>query len=733
MASYSIDNGNVVTVTDNEWPDLIDKMEVKNGVLNIKNESDDIKLLQFDDINISVHSFGELNIVGKLIKVYTANGELSQEFDLPIPGHSIGGIFVKNPETEELEIWRNINGGKMDFEFSDFTSNTKSGRIFKIDDNKIQFTDTDDGGVIPYENAEVYIPNIIVSTKDGDEESSHARFSDSLGGKISINNVAFSNFTNVYSDLAFISIKNTSLLKSINMYYVNKGNLSNIIVSNDSNYSSGISISYVNNLTIDNIHAQSVKSYGVNVSYVNNIKIESAVGYLIKRDSSSDAAINLNTVQDFNINNIEAIGGMVYVNNSSNGVIDNIKTLNNIKNERSSSYSQPNIKVDSSANITIKNIHIPENGSAYDSFVNVLNSSKIDILGMEANDDYANYLVRCDVAYDCKFVDISAKDVRSDNTVRADNKSNKLLFQNLTTNNKRDYRIYSKNTQVKGVYSDNIILSKGATNTTTFQMYDDDNSGKIFINFIQSNDVKVIEGNPKFDYTSGVLLSNKDVFDYQSSFIFRGIQFKDEDVELNPSNSKIRVLFSVKTSDVETDFKLLTKENLLDVNEIINDKSFLLTIRVDAKDLDDGDFATLNNLTIKTSDDRFNYPIYFKRINIVFDELVSSDNNAKFSLMYKDSYKSGEGFVLSDKNGDPIAGSVDGKKMVSFEYDYMYNDENNRKPNSPFDVVLVVTGQSTTEPVVVYGEINENIDSTFTINSRPDKAYMLFEKLKNNN
>ena len=733
MASYSIDNGNVVTVTDSEWPDLIDKMEVKNGVLNIKNDSDDIKLLQFDDINISVHSFGELNIVGKLVKVYTANGELAQEFDLPIPGHSIGGVFVKNPETEELEIWRNISGGKMDFEFSDFTSNTKSGRIFKIVDNKIQFTDTDDGGVIPYENAEVYIPNIIVSTKDGDGESSHARFSDSLGGKISINNVAFSNFTNVYSDLAFISIKNTSLLKSINMYYVNRGILSNLIVSNDSSYSSGISISYVNNLTIDNIHAQSVKSYGVNIAYVNNIKINSAVGYLIKRDSSSDAAINLNTVQDFNINNIEAIGGMVYVNNSSNGTINNVEALNNIKNERSSSYSQPNIKVDSSANITIKKIHIPENGSAYDSFVNVLNSSKIDIIGVEANDDYANYLVRCDVAYDCKFVDISAKDVRSDDTVRADNKSNKLLFQNLTTNNKRDYKIYSKNTQVKGVYSDKIILSKGATNTTTFQMYDDDNSGKIFINFIQSDDIKVIEGNPKFDYTSGVLLSNKDVFDYQSSFVFRGIQFKDEDVELNPSNSKIRVLFSVKTSDVETDFKLLTKENLLDVNEIINNKSFLLTIRVDAKDLDDGDFATLNNLTIKTSDDRFNYPIYFKRINIIFDELVSSDNNAKFSLMYKDSYKSGEGFVLSDKNGDPIAGNVDGKKMVSFEYDYMYNEENNREPNSPFDVVLVVTGRSTTEPVVIYGEINENIDSTFTINSRPDKAYMLFEKLKNNN
>jgi len=732
MATYSISDGQTVNINKDNWPDVVEGIDIENGILNISNDTDEIKLLKFNDIDIKIDSFGSMNVSGQLVKVLDGNGELGQSISLPIPGHSIGIIFVKNPDTKLIEIWRCVNAGSMDYDFSSFPTNSEGGFVYKIEDDAIKFTDTTDGGVVLYDGAEVYIPNIVFSTGDGDSESSHASFESGLGGKLTLKNICFSNFSMSFSDFNYLNLTNVSILKGTSIRYINTGVINLVGISGDSNYSAGASLSYLNNLNIDKLIAQTVKSSGISISYVNSIKMSNSTGVLISRDSSTDAAIYLNTVQDFKLSGCRVIGGMLYTKNCSNGEIDGTNCSNTINLTHSSSYSQPNIKIDSSSALKITNSIIPNGGSSYDSFINILNSSKIDTIGLNADDNYANYLIRCDVAYDCKFVDIYAKDVRSSDVVRMDNKSSKLLLQNARTENKKTYTIYSKDTQVKGIYADDVNIGNGATNTTLFQLFNDDNKGNIFINMIQNNNVKVLSGVPKFDYTSGVLLKKDCVLVYQSDYVLRGVTFDDVDPVVNSSNNKIRVLFAVKTAETTTDYALLTKENLTAINSVIDGKSFSLLLKIDAQDLDDGETGILYNIKLGTNDNRFKYPVYFKEISIMFDDLTVSDPNATFALMYKNNYDKGIGAILTDKDGNPITGKVNGNSILKFEYDYEYNSESARTPNKPFDVVLVATGESVTEPVVIFSEVNDVNVAAFTVNSRPDKAYAIVQELLDN-
>jgi hypothetical protein len=129
MATYSISDGQTININKDNWPDVVEGIDIENGVLNISNDTDEIKLLKFNDIDIKVDSFGSMNVSGQLVKVLDGNGKLGQSVALPISGHSIGTVFVKNPNTKLIEIWRCVNAGAIDNDFSSFPTNSEGGFV----------------------------------------------------------------------------------------------------------------------------------------------------------------------------------------------------------------------------------------------------------------------------------------------------------------------------------------------------------------------------------------------------------------------------------------------------------------------------------------------------------------------------------------------------------------------------------------------------------------------------
>jgi len=733
MADFTVTNGDVVSITPDNWPDLITKLEIQDGSFNVANNTDEIKLLQFDKIYIKVFSLGKLNISGKLVPIATSDGSLGQEIELPFPDHTLGGVFIETaPDSGEYELWRCINAGAIDYQFSDFAANELTGRVFRIEDGKIKFTDTTDGSLVPAEGCKIFIPNIIMSTTDGDSNSSSVRFYTGLGGFISLNNVAISNVTMNLSDLTYLKMHYVTVKKPTYMNYCSNVNIKNSIFACDSTYSSGISIRYSNDMEINNLVSQSVKSYGFALSYCNNVTAKNIFGYLIKRDSGTDYAVMFDTVQNLVTDNINNVGGALKLNNINNTEIGVVNSSNTVNLQNSSNNSQPNVFLEGCSGIKLNKIKIPAGGGSYDSFLRVLNSSKIDMLSMEADDDYANYVVRCDVAYSCKFVNARFKGCRNSATVKMDNMSDDLLVQNFVSDSPRKYSINSKNTQVKGVYASEIVINNGAENTTLFEIYKDNEEGELLIHFTKNKTSNILNGEPKFEYGTGLHLKKGDIVEYKAPFSLRGITFKDQEPQIEGGNSDLRFLFKIKTAETETDYMLFNAEKLTSINNMIDGESFEFYLKIDASDLDDNVTLVLNKVKIATNDIRFAYPIYFKPITIMFDALLQSDPDATYALMYKDSYLNGEGYIVRDKNGNPIIGKVNGAEKLTFEYDYLYNDENGRTPNQPFDVVLVVTGKSIAEPVELLTTVSEDSDAVFNVISKADKAYALALELLNN-
>jgi hypothetical protein len=728
MAEYIINDGKVVNVDENNWPSIVSKVEITDGILNFLNNSDEIKLLKFDEIKAVIKSFGQMNVKGKLVEVYQSNGELGQSFSLPIENHSIGGIFVEKEPGGELELWRCINFGSMSHEFDDFAKDNVIGNVYKIADGKITFTDNKDYSNVPGKDCKVFIPNIIISTKDGDNNNKHARIDNDNGGNISFDTVAFSNFYGSYSGMSNIKFKDTLFGYPLNISYVNSININNILVSNNTSYATGITMAYCQDVQLKNIVSQSTKSYGVNISYSKGVSVDNVFGLLVSRDSNTDAAIYFYTVQGLECGKLYPLGGMALFKNTNNTNINYISCVNNLKKELTSSYSQPNVKIQDSSGVVINEVEIVDNGSSYDSFVNVVNSSNVKVLKLTTNENYANYAVRCDVVYDSVFANFSFGGTRSNNTIRLDNKSNNVLIQKFISNELQTYKIGAKNSTLKGVYSDQIEFDDGAYNSIGHQLYTSSDEGAIDILFTKNNFYKIINGKPRFSYGNSINVKKDDEIVVRFPFLLRGVQLLEKEPVVNGKDiDDLRIFVKAKTKEITTDYMLLKKENLSKIQDKIGDNGFELFIKFDGVNLDEYTTAVVKEIKLYTNDSRFDYPLDFKKITIMLDKMIQSDKKAVFALMYKKTYLNNEAVIVEDKNGYPIYGRVGGKSVLEFDYDYKYNNQANRTPNEPFEVVLVVNSPSFSEPIVIESKIDKDIDSAFNVTSIKDKAFELAE------
>ena len=727
----NVKNGQTLTITESSWPDKITSLNV-DGSLFITNGADDVKLLEFSKgLNLVVT--GQMSVTGKMVELATASGEYGQKIDSPIKGHVIPALWIETaPNSGKYEKWRCINAGSIDYKFSDFAAKEKVGKVFRYDNDQIVFSDKEGDALIPVKDSKIIIPNIIMSVEDG-ESSSPAYFQSNGGGIVTLRRVLGSTFDVSLSSYAQAVYNQIGTVKPVYLSYISSLNCNDVAIANDSNYSSGFVVSYCSESKITDILAQSVKSYGIVLQYVTKPDVRDVLGIIIKRDSNTDYAVSLNTVSDAVMESISTAGGSLGIENGNNLTINNIFPSDNVLYQGNTSYAQKNILVENSSNINLNNIYIDEGSVASESIVSVVNSSKVNVVKVKSEDKNTDSALLLAVASESKFAQFDIEGVNDlQSSIDVDNRSINNVFQNISIKGVDSITYGGINTLVKGVTGTDISVIDGAYNTIFAQLQDENNNGKLIVRMTQNNFSKTIEGNPVFEYDEGVVIGKNDIVDIQIPDPIGGIQFNGAP-KIEGGNSDLRVFFKVLAGTFESDYLLLTQDNLESINDNIKDELFNLIIRVDGSALADNTKLKVTKIYIPTQDNKIIYPVFFKKIIINFDKLIQSDSTAVFGLMFKDTYNNGKGIFLRDKSGKPIMDKVNGRDRIVYKYDYEYDNTAGRIPGKDFDVIAVLNSQSLTAPIELTQTITKDGTAAVSFNYSKDKAFEIFSDIIKNN
>jgi len=714
-----------LNIDENSWPDKITKFEV-DGELTIINTTDEVKLLELNE-GLYVNNRGKVSISGKLVELGTSNGETSQSFPLPIEGYSIAGLWIETaPGSGKYEIWRCINLGGLDVGFDAFANDKRVGRVFRIEDNKIVFSDSTDYSCIPDKDCKIMIPNIIIATTGGDSASSLATINSSQGGEHIYRNVSFGNMKTNISGAKKAILNYVSFYKNTSLTYLTELRTDNFVVATDSQYSSGIIISYCSVLELSNTEGQSYKSYGLSIQYNNGPELNNVVGYTIARDSGTDSAINIGTVSNLKGDSLRVVGAELLLSNVNSSRIDNLTAIDSPKLNSSSSYTQSNVKIDSSNEVTVNNITIPAGGAAYSSPVFVVASNNVTVSNVVSDNDGVNYGAILQVAFGCKLANFKLAGVKNTNKpVSVDNRSANVKIQNFDIGAYDNVKIGGLDVAVKGLTANDIVFTEGSSDSVFSQVYTGDNVGKIVINLMENKNSKIINGAPSFLYTGGLDVKKDDVVEIYAPHAFRGITLKDS-YSIDGGDDNLRIFVKAIIGEEQTDWILLSSDGLTELKNKINNRAFRLGIRIDASQLETDDYVHIDKISIDTEDNRALYPIFLKKINITFDSVLSKLPSTKYALLYADTYKNGTGVFLRDADGNPIVGNVDGKSQITYEYDFDGDNTAGRTPGEDFNVVCVCIDGGTTEPVEFTQTMQKEGDFNVSFSSKLDKALEIY-------
>ena len=714
----SVRSNQEISINETSWPDKITTLEV-NGKLSITNNSDQIKLLELDDF-LTIEVAGEMYITGKLVQIGTGNGKYGQKIPVPIKGYNVPALYIQNSDGE-YEKWLCINSGQLNFNFSDFAPNTYTGKVFRIEDDNIVFSDKEGNAVIPASNSKIMVPNIFISTsKDADYA---AYFDPDKGGVISLRNIVLDFVKSNFNGFSKVSLDTVFSTKSVSCSYVANLYLHELAVANDSLYSSGLVVAYCNENIIDNVTAQSKSNYGIVLEYMSSPIVSDITAITLKRDSNTDYAISLNTISDSKINKVNVIGGSLSSYNSSKLDIKKVVAIDSIDLKTNSSQGLPNIRIENSSDIKIDKVTIPNGGAGFTSLVFVLNSVDIDVSNVNSDNKTSTYAIATQVAMKCKFARFKVAGVKEpERAIFIDNRSKHNVFQNIEIGGIDSINVGGIDTSIKGVTAKSINFLTGSFNTMGAQLYTDKTKGALVTHFTNNNKAKIVEGSPKFSYNEGLTIRKDDVVEIGFQSTLNGIQFENEDPIIDGGSSDLRIFFKVMCGKFESDFLILNKDNITSVNSEIKNKTFTLIFRIDGSALKENTKIFLKRITIPTSDSRFEYPMSYKKLFFNFDKLISSDGTAVFALLYANTYNNGITEPVRDKDGHAIVKKVNGNSSYVFEYDYENDNLNGRVPNRPFQVVAVLNSKNITKPVEIRQMVTEDDIFNVTFNYNKDNA-----------
>ena len=706
MASFTITNGDTQTI-DETFADTIDNINIDDGVLNIQNPSDNGLVLSFaESAAITVNSFGQLNVLGKLIELGVSDGTLGQVIPDWQNADQIGAIWVeKSAGSDTYDKWVCINPPEITpMEFADFADNEETGQVFKWVNGNLTFTDTAGASSVPGNGCKIKVPNIILTTVGGFSDSGSAKFSYDGGGRISLVGCSFSDFKTNLRGMQKIAMNKVALFSNTYITYCNDIAIEDIGISPVTTTSTGLTVSYTAKAVLNDIVSASYGAAGIILSYAKNITGGNIKGYTLKRNSTTDSALWMKVVSDSNLDGVKAVGGRLFLDECSGNKVNDITSVDRPNLIESTSYSSPNIDLQTSPSNKLTNITIPENGGGAIAYIRSKNSPKCDFFGLEFNSSHANNVISLDTCFGTRFVGVRFDGYRSSTPFLLPSKNNDLLLQNIETDGSYSFLIEAVNTEVKGMAAESINTDfAGIENFFFAQIYKDSGLGEL--KFIMSRDTvggyyTTLSGTPKWTNNSKLYLRTAgDSVEFTAPWKLKGVSLSDvAPVFTGIGYGDFAIEYAVNNGSGFAAYLPLTQSNLAaEVTDPV--VGFNLKIKITAENSSSN--ACINNITLATADTRYVYPVDFELGRIVFDEIFVNDPDASFALLLSDTHGTSSSDIIEDGDGTQVTGMIDGRNFVDFSFDYLGNTQGGREPGQPVSMTLVVSGLTSAQTIYI--------------------------------
>ena len=730
MASYTVDNGDTLTLDTSLNGQTVDSITVNDGVCNVVNDTDDGLVLQMaSGGTITVSSFGQFNVRGKMIEIATSDGTRGLSIQHWQTEHPVNIVWVETGESTNIfKPWYCINpGGSTTLDFNMFADDERVGRVFKWSDGAIQFSPNQGEACVPANGARIKVPNIIFSTEAPFTSTVTAKFASGKGGYLSMKNVYFSDFSASLSGFGHIDTEGVGFHGAAYILYCNDFNLVDTHSALKDMYSSSFGLNYSSNGQMRNCSAASAKSFGMSLSYLRNVDVDGIDGYVMKRDGIYDYAVYLNTVTNSNIQNVKSVGGSLALKNTSNSRIRFVECIDHPNMVEDTAVAVPNILIDSSSDNTIRDITIPDGGGAAVAYIKIQNSPGIDIVKADIESSHGNNVIAADVSFGVRYSEINYAGYRGSVPFFMPAKNNGVVMQHITTQNRTELNMDAPNLVIKGADATGVSVGSGAEGSGFAQIYTSDTEGKlVFVaqkNSVESGIFDSIEGTVKFSYDGRVYFNSLgDSAVLKTPYRIKGVTFKDVQPEISGYGTSVLAFdYAIDTGDGFSQFKALTASNLSSEN-IDPQIGFLMKIRAVAGDISSTTY--IESIQLETLDSRYVYPLDFEKGKIVFDELIQLDDGAKYFLYYTDGFGTSAAEMVKDADGVPVYGNVDGRESVEFTYDFLGDDSNGRVPGEPVSMTLVVAGTSLAQNVIVSQVFDAGQVNTFNVRTSKDFAYI---------
>jgi len=111
---------------------------------------------------------------------------------------------------------------------------------------------------------------------------------------------------------------------------------------------------------------------------------------------------------------------------------------------------------------------------------------------------------------------------------------------------------------------------------------------------------------------------------------------------------------------------------------------------------------------------------------MVFNVDLVNDTDAEYWMYFASAgtaiYDSTSATIVNDKSSNPISGTVP-TSVIAFDFDYTYNNQGGRTPNTDADVIVVAMGLNGAEWVEASFTITENTGLTFPVNAPTERNF----------
>jgi hypothetical protein len=727
MASYNVNSGDTLTI-DETLAGTIDYININDGVCNIVNASNTGLVLEFESSGyISVKAFGQLNVRGSMIELGTSDG--SRGFSVPHwqSTHAVNVIWVETSVgSDKYQPWYGINTpGSTLLSMSDFPDNLVSGRVFEWNDGTIEFSPNEGEAAVPGDGCKIKAPNIIFSTVDPFGSTTTAKIQYDEGGFVSIKDSSFSDFSATLKGMAHVDIERVGFYGSAYIQYCNDFNLKDVHAGIKDNYSTGMSFSYSSNGVVENISGMSTKSKGVTFNYLKNIHADNITGIVAKRDSASDNAIFMTTVQGSEISNTTGIGGATKLSNVSESRVVGVVTIDSTKFEENSSRSTSNLDIDSSSNVVIRDWTVPTGGGAKLSYLKIKNSPNIDIVKTNIQSGYATNVVSGDVSFGTRISEMFYEGFTGSVPFFMPAKNNGVLLQHITCPSRAELSIEASNTLIKGADAASVKTDNPGTAGSNFaQLYTSDTEGQlVFVmakDSVETSFFKSMLGGVKFSNNGRAYFTGAgDTVEFITPYRVKGVSLQDVDPIIEGYGlDAIALDYAIDLGNGFSTYRALNGENL-SAEPIIPEDGFLMKIRAVSGTVSGTTYVSA--VKLPTLDSRYVYPLDFEVGRIVFDDNAVIDDNAMFFAYYTDGYGTVDAVMVRDADGQPVTGRVDGREFVDFTYDFTGDESNGRVADEPFGITVVLAGTNMAQNIVIDQVFDKGQLNVFSL--RPDKEY----------